>query len=69
LDISKPHGRNRAIAIRIREERGKPEVTPLEACHRLALIEGQKENIGEGKFGTREILENWLKRVGRELHE
>jgi len=22
----------------------KPTVNPLEACHRLALIEGQKEN-------------------------
>jgi len=22
----------------------KPELTTLEACHRLALIEGQKEN-------------------------
>jgi len=23
----------------------KPELTTLEACHRLALIEGQKDNL------------------------
>jgi hypothetical protein len=29
----------------------KPELTTVEACHRLALIEGQKENEYEKKEG------------------
>jgi len=32
----------------------KPELTILEACHRLALSEGQKENENEKRGGNGE---------------
>ena len=36
----------------------KPELTTLEACHRLAPIEGQKEN-------KKVVREGWKKNVKR----